>query len=88
MLTGSGKSKGCGYGGFSRLPHTSFLDGSNGLMYYFALFLISVIEYRFPEDAQRAIRTLHNAVFMGRPVLVREVRDTSSLSLIYYNQCS
>ncbi|KAI8584468.1 hypothetical protein K450DRAFT_216559 [Umbelopsis ramanniana AG] len=46
MLTGSGKSKGCG-----------------------------VVEYRFPEDAQRAIRTLHNAVFMGRPVLVREDRE-------------
>jgi RNA recognition motif-containing protein len=45
-------------------------------MVFFALFSISVVEYRFPEDAQRAIRTLHNAVFMGRPVLVREVSDT------------
>jgi len=46
MLTGNGKSKGCG-----------------------------VVEFRFPEDAQRAIRTLHNTLFMGRPVLVREDRE-------------
>ncbi|KAG2172817.1 hypothetical protein INT43_000167 [Umbelopsis isabellina] len=46
MLTGSGKSKGCG-----------------------------VVEYRFPDGAQRAIRTIHNTLFMGRPVLVREDRE-------------
>ncbi|CAO3674193.1 unnamed protein product [Umbelopsis vinacea] len=46
MVTGNGKSKGCG-----------------------------VVEYRYPDDAQRAIRTLHNTHFMGRPVLVREDRE-------------
>lgn len=58
------------------------MDGSNGLMLLVALFLISVVEYRYPEDAQRAIRTLHNAVFMGRPVLVREVSDIPPIPLI------
>lgn len=34
---------------------------------------ISVVEYRYPEDARRAIHTMNKAEFMGRPVFVREV---------------
>ena len=35
--------------------------------------LFSVVEYRYPEDAKRAIHTMNKAEFMGRPVFVREV---------------
>lgn len=35
--------------------------------------LYSVVEYRYPEDAKRAIHTMNKAEFMGRPVFVREV---------------
>ncbi|KAF7721576.1 hypothetical protein EC973_004468 [Apophysomyces ossiformis] len=37
--------------------------------------LRSVVEYRYPEDAQRAIRTLNKVEFMGRPVFIREDRE-------------
>lgn len=33
----------------------------------------SVVEYRHPEDAKRAIHIMNKAEFMGRPVFVREV---------------
>ncbi|KAF1801738.1 hypothetical protein V8B55DRAFT_1473564 [Mucor lusitanicus] len=34
-----------------------------------------VVEYRYPEDAKRAIHTMNKAEFMGRPVFVREDRE-------------
>lgn len=34
----------------------------------------SVVEYRHPEDAKRAIHIMNKAEFMGRPVFVREVK--------------
>ncbi|KAI7902807.1 uncharacterized protein BX663DRAFT_510555 [Cokeromyces recurvatus] len=34
-----------------------------------------IVEYRYPEDAKRAIHMLNEAKFMGRPVFVREDRD-------------
>ncbi|KAG0183174.1 hypothetical protein DFQ29_009250 [Apophysomyces sp. BC1021] len=39
-----------------------------------------VVEYRYPEDAQRAIRTLNKVEFMGRPVFIREDREFESTS--------
>ncbi|RUS34222.1 hypothetical protein BC938DRAFT_481731 [Jimgerdemannia flammicorona] len=41
----------------------------------FHLFNTSVVEYRTPEDAQRAIRKLNDTTFMGRPVFIREDRE-------------
>ncbi|KAI8388051.1 uncharacterized protein BYT42DRAFT_558768 [Radiomyces spectabilis] len=34
-----------------------------------------IVEYRYSEDAQRAIRKLHKVDFMGRPVFLREDRE-------------
>ncbi|KAI8361812.1 hypothetical protein EDC96DRAFT_512591 [Choanephora cucurbitarum] len=34
-----------------------------------------VVEYRYPEDARRAIHSMNKAEFMGRPVFVREDRE-------------
>ncbi|KAI9359844.1 hypothetical protein BD770DRAFT_385635 [Pilaira anomala] len=34
-----------------------------------------VVEYRYPEDAKRAIHILNKTEFMGRPVFVREDRE-------------
>ncbi|KAI8064017.1 hypothetical protein BDF21DRAFT_466701 [Thamnidium elegans] len=34
-----------------------------------------VVEYRYPEDAKRAIHIMNKAEFMGRPVFVREDRE-------------
>ncbi|KAJ3120225.1 hypothetical protein HK098_004774 [Nowakowskiella sp. JEL0407] len=36
-----------------------------------------IIEYRTPEDAQRAIKELSGALLMGRPVFLREDREYS-----------
>lgn len=33
-----------------------------------------LVEYRYPEDAKRAIDMLNSATFLGRPVHIREVR--------------
>jgi len=33
-----------------------------------------VVEYRTPEDARQAIRTLNDTDLLGRPVFIREVR--------------
>ncbi|KAI8988503.1 hypothetical protein BDF20DRAFT_335808 [Mycotypha africana] len=33
-----------------------------------------VVEYQYPEDARRAIRTLNQVEFLGRPVFIREDR--------------
>ncbi|KAI8084020.1 uncharacterized protein B0P05DRAFT_535864 [Gilbertella persicaria] len=40
-----------------------------------------VVEYRFPEDARRAIHTMNKTEFMGRPVFIREDREYEHLSL-------
>ncbi|RUS21780.1 hypothetical protein BC937DRAFT_91478 [Endogone sp. FLAS-F59071] len=37
-----------------------------------------VVEYRTPEDAQRAIRKLNDTLFMGRPVFIREDRESEA----------
>ncbi|CEP18840.1 hypothetical protein [Parasitella parasitica] len=34
-----------------------------------------VVEYRYPDDARRAIHTMNKADFMGRPVFIREDRE-------------
>lgn len=48
-------------------------------MWHFAFFIyenyISVVEYRYPEEAKRAIHIMNKAEFMGRPVFVREDRE-------------
>lgn len=46
-------------------------------------FLCSLIEYRYAADAKRAIGTLNNALFFGRPVHIREVRGKSNNLKIY-----
>lgn len=37
-----------------------------------------VVEYQNPEDAQTAIRKLNDVVLMGRPVFVREDRESDT----------
>jgi RNA recognition motif-containing protein len=46
-----------------------------GIHVYMMIFKLNirVVEYRYPEDAKRAIHTINKAEFMGRPVFVREV---------------
>lgn len=39
----------------------------------------SVVEYRYPEDAKRAIHIMNKAEFMGRPVFVREVKTAKDV---------
>ncbi|CAG8823267.1 21852_t:CDS:2, partial [Racocetra persica] len=37
-----------------------------------------VVEYRTPEDARRAIETLNDTQLLGRPVFIREDRETEA----------
>ncbi|PSC76783.1 RNA-binding domain-containing [Micractinium conductrix] len=53
-----------------RLVHADILMRDDGKSHG-----AGVVEFEHPEDAQRAIATLHDSVLDGRPVLVREDRE-------------